>query len=110
VCDESLNSLKPSGRLMITGVTSWYQNPFNLSSLQGRPMTLLGSGARSRRSFAAMMPWCTAAAYEAWSTVRLRWPKPAKLMRSPRGEISSANWCCEFRKHSVRVALFLSSY
>jgi NADPH:quinone reductase-like Zn-dependent oxidoreductase len=55
VCDESLNSLKPSGRLMITGVTSWYQIPFNLSSLQGRPMTLLGSGAPSRRSFAAMM-------------------------------------------------------
>jgi NADPH:quinone reductase-like Zn-dependent oxidoreductase len=55
VCDESLNSLKPGGRLMITGVTSWYQIPFNLSSLQGRPMTLLGSGACSRRSFAVMM-------------------------------------------------------
>ena len=29
--------------------------PFNLAVLQGRPLTLMGSGARSRRSFAAMM-------------------------------------------------------
>jgi NADPH:quinone reductase-like Zn-dependent oxidoreductase len=55
VCDESLNRLKPGGRLLITGVTSWHQIPFNLSILQGRPMTLLGSGARNRRSFAAMV-------------------------------------------------------
>jgi hypothetical protein len=33
--DESLNSLKPGGRLMITGVTSWPQIPFNLSVLPG---------------------------------------------------------------------------
>jgi len=55
VWDESLNSLKPSGRLVITGTTSGSQIPFNLSLMQGRPLTLMGSGARSRRSFAAMM-------------------------------------------------------
>jgi hypothetical protein len=32
---ESLNSLKPGGRLMITGGTSWPQIPFKLSILQG---------------------------------------------------------------------------
>ena len=41
--------------LVITGTTSGSQIPFNLSLLQGRPLTLMGSGARSRRSFAAMM-------------------------------------------------------
>jgi NADPH:quinone reductase-like Zn-dependent oxidoreductase len=50
-----LNSLKPGGRLVITGVTSGNQIPFYLSILQGRPLTLMGSGARSRRGFAAMM-------------------------------------------------------
>jgi NADPH:quinone reductase-like Zn-dependent oxidoreductase len=50
-----LNSLNPGGRLMIKAVTSRQQIPINLSILQGRPMTPLGSGARSRRSFAAMM-------------------------------------------------------
>ena len=55
VWDESLASLKPGGRLVITGTTSGSQIPFNLSLLQGRPLTLMGSGARSRRSFAAMM-------------------------------------------------------
>jgi hypothetical protein len=35
VCEESLNSLKPDGRLIITGVTSWPQIPFKLSILQG---------------------------------------------------------------------------
>ena len=55
VWDESLNSLKPGGRLVITGTTSGSQIPFNLSLMQGRPLTLMGSGARSRRSFAAMM-------------------------------------------------------
>ena len=55
VWDESLNSLKPGGRLVITWTTSGSQIPFNLSLMQGRPLTLMGSGARSRRSFAAMM-------------------------------------------------------
>ena len=55
VWDESLASLKPGGRLVITGTTGGSQIPFNLSVLQGRPLTLMGSGARSRRSFAAMM-------------------------------------------------------
>ena len=55
VWDESLASLKPGGRLVITGTTSGSQLPFNLSVMQGRPLTLMGSGGRSRRSFAAMM-------------------------------------------------------
>ena len=55
VWDESLASLKPGGRLVITGTTSGSQLPFNLSTMQSRPLTLMGSGARSRRSFAAMM-------------------------------------------------------
>ncbi len=54
VWDENLHSLKPGGRLVITGTTSGSQLPFNLSTLS-RPLTLMGSGARSRRSFAAMM-------------------------------------------------------
>jgi NADPH:quinone reductase-like Zn-dependent oxidoreductase len=53
--DESLASLKPGGRLVITGTTGGSQLPFNLSVMQSRPLTLMGSGARSRRSFAAMM-------------------------------------------------------
>src|SRR5262249_59139579 len=53
--DESCASLKPGGRLVITGTTAGSQVPFNLSVLQGRPLTLMGSGARSRRSFAAML-------------------------------------------------------
>lgn len=55
VWDESLQSLKLGGRLVITGVSSGSQIPFNLSILQGRPLTLMGSGGRSRRSFAAMV-------------------------------------------------------
>ena len=55
VWDESLASLKPGGRLVITGTTSGGQIPFSLSLLQSRPLTLMGSGGRSRRSFAAMM-------------------------------------------------------
>ena len=55
VWDESLASLKPGGRLVITGTTSGSQIPFNISVMQSRPLTLMGSGARSRRSFAAMM-------------------------------------------------------
>jgi len=55
VWDESLLSLKPGGRLVITGTTSGAQYNMNLSLLQGRPLTLMGSGGRSRRSFADMM-------------------------------------------------------
>jgi len=55
VWDESCASLKPGGRLVITGTTAGSQIPFNLGVLQGRPLTLMGSGGRSRRSFAAMM-------------------------------------------------------
>jgi NADPH:quinone reductase-like Zn-dependent oxidoreductase len=55
VWDESLASLKPGGRLVITGTTSGSQITFNLAVMQGRPLTLMGSGGRSRRSFAAMM-------------------------------------------------------
>ena len=55
VWDESCASLKPGGRLVITGTTAGSQIQFNLSVLQGRPLILMGSGARSRRSFAAML-------------------------------------------------------
>jgi NADPH:quinone reductase-like Zn-dependent oxidoreductase len=55
VWDENLTSLKAGGRLVITGTTAGSQIPFNLSLLQSRPLTLMGSGGRSRRSFAAMM-------------------------------------------------------
>jgi NADPH:quinone reductase-like Zn-dependent oxidoreductase len=55
VWDESLASLKPGGRLVITGTTAGSQIPFDLRALQSRPLTLMGSGGRSRRSFAAMM-------------------------------------------------------
>jgi hypothetical protein len=69
-------------------------------------MTLLGSGARSRRSFAAMMHMVHRGGPRGVVDRMFELAKPAELMRSPRGEISSAHWCCEFRKHSVRVALF----
>jgi NADPH:quinone reductase-like Zn-dependent oxidoreductase len=55
VWDESLASLTPGGRLVITGTTAGSQIPFDLRVLQSRPLTLMGSGGRSRRSFAAMM-------------------------------------------------------
>jgi NADPH:quinone reductase-like Zn-dependent oxidoreductase len=55
VWDESLASLKPGGRLVITGTTAGSQIPFDLRLLQSRPLTLMGCGGRSRRSFAAMM-------------------------------------------------------
>src|SRR5207248_3111392 len=41
VWDESLASLKPGGRLVITGTTSGSQIPFNLGLLQSRPLTLM---------------------------------------------------------------------
>ena len=52
---ENLLSLRPGGRLVITGVTSGSQTDMDLALLQGRPLTLMGSGGRSRRSFAEMM-------------------------------------------------------
>lgn len=55
VWEENLLSLKPGGRLVITGTTSGNQAPMNLSLLQGTPLTLMGSGGRGRRTFADMM-------------------------------------------------------
>ena len=55
VWDESLLSLKPGGRLVITGTTSGSRYDMDLRALQGTPLTLMGSGGRSRRSFADMM-------------------------------------------------------
>jgi NADPH:quinone reductase-like Zn-dependent oxidoreductase len=55
VWDESPLSLKPGGRLVITGTPSGSQYDMDLSVLQTRPLTLMGSGGRSRRSFADMM-------------------------------------------------------
>jgi NADPH:quinone reductase-like Zn-dependent oxidoreductase len=55
VWEESLLSLKPGGRLVITGVTSGARTEMNLSILQGRPLHLMGSGGRSRRTFGEMM-------------------------------------------------------
>ena len=55
VWEESLLSLKPGGRLVITGVTSGARTDMDLSIVQGRPLHLMGSGGRSRRTFADMM-------------------------------------------------------
>ena len=55
VWEESLQCLKPGGRLVITGTTSGSRFDLNLSLLQGKPLTLMGSGGRSRRSFGEMM-------------------------------------------------------
>ena len=52
---ENLLSIRPFGRLVITGTTSGSQADIDLSLLQGRPLTLMGSGGRTRRSFAEMM-------------------------------------------------------
>ena len=52
---ENLLSLRPFGRLVITGATSGAQTDMDLSLLQGRPLTLMGSGGRTRRSFGEMM-------------------------------------------------------
>ena len=52
---ENLLSLRPFGRLVITGTTSGAQTDMDLSILQGRPLTLMGSGGRTRRSFGEMM-------------------------------------------------------
>lgn len=55
VWEQSMLSLKPGGRLVITGVTSGARTSMDLSILQGRPLHLMGSGGRSRRSFLDMM-------------------------------------------------------
>ncbi len=55
VWQESMLSLKPNGRLVITGVTSGARTDMDLSILQGRPLHLMGSGGRSRRTFADVM-------------------------------------------------------
>lgn len=55
VWEENLQCLKPGGRLVITGVTSGSRANMDLSILQGRPLHLMGSGGRSRRTFADMM-------------------------------------------------------
>lgn len=55
VWDESMRCLKPGGRLVITGVTSGARTMMDLSLLQGRPLHLMGSGGRTRRSFGDLM-------------------------------------------------------
>ena len=55
VWEENLLSLRELGRLVITGVTSGAQGNTNLSMLQGKPLTLMGSGGRTRQSFADML-------------------------------------------------------
>ena len=55
VWEQSLQCLKPGGRLVITGVTSGARATMDLSILQGRPLHLMGSGGRSQRTFADMM-------------------------------------------------------
>ena len=55
VWEENLLSLKEYGRLVITGVTAGNQSNINLALLQGRPLTLMGSGGRTRQSFADMV-------------------------------------------------------
>jgi NADPH:quinone reductase-like Zn-dependent oxidoreductase len=55
VWEQSLLSMKPGGRLVITGTTSGARTNMDLSVLQGRPLHLMGSGGRSRRTFVDMM-------------------------------------------------------
>ena len=55
VWDQSLQCLKPGGRLVITGTPSGSEYHMDLSLLQTRPLTVMGSGGRSRRSFSEMM-------------------------------------------------------
>ena len=55
VWEESMRCLKPGGRLVITGVTSGARTMMDLSLLQGRPLHLMGSGGRTRRSFGDLM-------------------------------------------------------
>ena len=55
VWEQNLLSLRAGGRLVITGTTSGTQTGMDLSILTGRPLTLMGSGGRTRRSFGEMM-------------------------------------------------------
>ena len=55
VWEQNLLSLRAGGRLVITGATSGAQTSMDLSVLTGRPLTLMGSGGRTRRSFGEMM-------------------------------------------------------
>ncbi len=55
VWEQNLLSLKQGGRLVITGVTSGARTNMDLSILQGRPLHLMGSGGRTRRSFSDLM-------------------------------------------------------
>ena len=55
VWEQNLLSLKPGGRLVITGVTSGAHTSMDLSILQGRPLHLMGSGGRTHRSFGDLM-------------------------------------------------------
>ena len=55
VWEESLRCLKHGGRLVITGTTSGISTSMDLSLLQGRPLHVMGSGGRGRRTFVEMM-------------------------------------------------------
>lgn len=55
VWEENMLCLKPQGRLVITGVTSGSRTNMDLSILHGRPLQLMGSGGRSRRTMADVM-------------------------------------------------------
>ena len=59
VWEQNMLSLKPGGRLVITGVTSGAHTNMDLSILQGRPLHLMGSGGRTRRSFGDLMKCVT---------------------------------------------------
>ena len=53
--ENTARPLKHEGRLVITGVTSGSQTPMDLSVLHGKPLHLMGSGGRSRRTMADAM-------------------------------------------------------
>ena len=55
VWEQNQLSLRAGGRLVITGSTSGTQTNMDLSVMTGRPLTLMGSGGRTRRSFGEMM-------------------------------------------------------
>jgi NADPH:quinone reductase-like Zn-dependent oxidoreductase len=55
VWEQNQLSLRPGGRLVITGSTSGTQTSMDLSIITGKPLTLMGSGGRTRRSFGEMM-------------------------------------------------------
>jgi NADPH:quinone reductase-like Zn-dependent oxidoreductase len=55
VWQQNLLSIRAGGRLVITGTTSGTKAEIDLSLLTGKPLTLMGSGGRTRRSFKEMM-------------------------------------------------------